>query len=219
MPTVTVNDTLARASVLLQDNTNIRWPLAELLNWLNDGQKEVVLRKPNASTKNVALPMVFGTKQSLPADGVQLLDVVRNTTGNAIRIVKREILDAQNPGWHASTPNAQVLHFCYSELDLKNFYVYPPNNGAGSVECVYSSSPANVGLTDVIAVDDIYLSALLDYILYRAYSKDAEYSSDPTRANSHYQAFVTSLGGKLAMESGISPNTQQGINPNLPRTK
>jgi hypothetical protein len=219
MATVTVNSTLARASVLLQDATNIRWPQAELLDWLNDGQREVVLRKPNASVKNVAQPMVVGTKQALPADGVQLIDVVRNVPGNAIRIVSREILDAQLPGWHSATPTAAVQHFCYSELDLKNFYVYPPNNGAGTVELIYSASPANAVIGGVISVDDIYQSALLDYIMYRAYSKDSEYSADPARATAHYTAFSNSLGGKLQMEAGASPNLKDGANPNLTRNK
>lgn len=108
MATVTVDSTLGRAAVLLQDPTNIRWPLPELLNWLNDGQREVVLRKPNASVRNAPLVMVAGTKQSIPADGVQLLDVVRNLPGSAIRIVDREILDAQLPDWHIATASSQV---------------------------------------------------------------------------------------------------------------
>ena len=100
MPTVTVNSTLARAAVLLQDVSNIRWPLPELLDWLNDGQREIVLKKPNASIKNEPFVLAVGTKQTLPADGVQLIDVVRNLPGTAIRIVSREILDAQLPDWH-----------------------------------------------------------------------------------------------------------------------
>ncbi len=219
MPTVTVDSTLARAAVLLQDATNIRWPLTELLNWFNDGQREVVLRKPNASVRNTALPMAQGTKQSIPSDGVQLLDVVRNLPGSAIRIVDREILDAQLPDWHIATQVAQVKHFCYSELDLKNFYVYPPNNGAGVIELIYSAAPANAVLGGVMSIDDIYQSALLDYVMYRAYSKDSEYSADPTRVAAHYAAFINSLGGKAQMEAGASPNANDPANPNLSRHK
>jgi len=216
MPTVTVDSTIARASVLLQDPTNIRWPKAELLDWLNDGQREVVLRKPNASTKNTAVNLVAGTKQSIPNDGVQLLDVVRNMSGDAIRIVDREILDAQLPGWHRMAQAPTVQHYCYSDLDLKNFYVYPPNNGAGQVELIYSASPAPAALGGVISVDDIYQSVLVDYIMYRAYSKDSEYAADPARVASYYTSFVNSLGGKLQMEVGADPNARNRANPNLP---
>ena len=218
MATVTVDSTLARASILLQDPTNIRWPLWELLNWLNDGQREVVLRKPNAFVRNTALVMIAGTKQSIPSDGVQLLDVVRNLPGSSIRIVDREILDAQLPDWHIMPAVSQVKHYCYSEQDLKNFYVYPPNNGAGVVELIYSASPNNCLIGGVISIDDIYQSALLDYVMYRAYSKDTEYNASPERVEKHYAAFMNSLGGKLQMETGLaSPNAKDSVNPNLPR--
>lgn len=217
MATVTVNATLARASVLLQDVTNIRWPQSELLDWLNDGQREIVLKKPNASVRNTAFTLAVGTKQQLPADGVQLIDVVRNLPGPAVRIVSREVLDAQLPNWHGAPGQTQVVHFCYSELDLRNFYVYPPNNGAGAVELIYSASPVNATLGGVISVDDIYQSVLLDYILYRAWSKDAEYASDPQRASAHYNAFSNSLGLKYQMEVGGSPNSMEVANPNVIR--
>lgn len=216
MATVTVDSTLERAAVLLQDSTNIRWPLTELLNWLNDGQREVVLRKPNASVRNTDFPLAVGTKQAIPPDGVQLIDVVRNLPGNSIRIVDREILDAQVSDWHTLQPTKAVRHFCYSEMDLKNFYVFPPNDGTGTVELIYSASPVNAVLGGVISIDDIYQSALLDYIMYRAYSKDSEYAADSARVTTHYTAFTNSLGGKLQMEVGASPNTKEGINPNLP---
>lgn len=206
MPTVTVMSTIARASVLLQDATNIRWPKAELLDWLNDGQREIVLRKPNASTRNTSVNLVAGSKQVIPNDGVQLLDVVRNVNGSSIRIVDREILDAQLPDWHTMAQAKGVQHYCYSDKDLKTFYVYPPNNGAGQVDLVYSAAPAPAALDGVISIDDIYQSALVDYILYRAYSKDSEYAADPARVASYYTSFVNSLGGKLRMEIAASPN-------------
>ncbi len=217
MATVTVEAILSRAAVLLQDATNIRWPKLELLDWLNDGQREIVLKKPNAYVKNAALPLIMGSKQTIPSDGVQLLKVVRNLPGNAIRIVDMEILDSQAPNWHMNAPQQQVVHYCYHEQDLKNFYVYPPNNGAGVVELVYSAAPPNTILGGVIAIDDIYLSALVDYVMYRAYGKDAEFAADPQRANNHYIAFSNALGGKMQMEVGFDPNTKAQFNPNLPR--
>ncbi len=56
-----------------------------------------MLHKPNASVKNTAQALVAGTRQSLPVDGVQLLAVVRNLPGPAVRIVMRKILDALCP--------------------------------------------------------------------------------------------------------------------------
>ena len=42
MATTKVVDILDRASIILQDNTNVRFPNDELLKFFNDAQKEVV---------------------------------------------------------------------------------------------------------------------------------------------------------------------------------
>ena len=217
MPTFQVNALLGRAAKLLQDDiSNIRWPLAELLTWLNDGQREIVLHKPNASVKNTAFNLVADTKQALPADAIQLLSVMRNLPrGRSIERADIIILNQQSPDWHSEPPTVVVKHFCYSVWDLKNFYVYPPNNGTGVVELVYSASPADAVENGVISLDDIYQTVLLDYILYRAWSKDAEYASNPQRANAHYMAFGNALGVKLQMEKASSGTATGSGNPNL----
>lgn len=223
MATITVSSVLARCAVLLQDPTNIRWPQAELLDWLNDGQREIALYKPNAFVKNQSVLLTAGTKQSLPADGVSLVDVVRNmgangtTPGSAVRAVAREILDSQTPDWHAAGQVASVKHFVYSVLDPKNFYVYPPSDGTGRVEIIYVAAPADAALVGTITLDDIFVTALVNYIMYRAYSKDAEFAANATAAQAYYQAFQGNLAGKAGAEAASNPNAAlMPFNPNLP---
>jgi len=221
MSTITAGALIDRSSIILQDTTNIRWPRPELLGWLNDGEREIVLHKPNAYIKNVATALTSGSKQALPLDGVSLIDVPRNVNGNAIRVVSREILDAQTPGWHTSTPNAVIKHYVYSPLDPKTYYVYPPSTGAGSnVDLVYAAAPADVSEGSSILVDDVYATALINYMLYRAYSKDAEYAANATAATAYYQQFMTLLGAKVTAETVTSPNQALGgFNPNLPASQ
>lgn len=216
MSTVTTKSIIKRSSILLQDTTNIRWPEIELLDWFNDGQCEIALYKPNSFVRNTDIVLVAGTKQSLPSDGNSLVDIPRNTGGNAVRIVSREVLDAQIPDWHlTSKANAKVVHYCYSEHNPKNFYVYPPSPGGNSVEIIYNASPASATLDGVILIDDIYASALVDYICYRAYSKDTEYAANIANAGGHYQAFLTAIKGKLAGEMATDPNARGKSNPNV----
>jgi hypothetical protein len=221
MATVTVASVIDKTQVILQDTTGIRWPDDELLGWLNDGQREIVLYKPNTFVRNTSVRMSSGTKQGLPADGVQLIDVVRNmgingsTAGRAIRITMREILDSQIPNWHTETPDNEVKHYMYSMLDPKNFYVYPPNTGNGYVELVYGAAPTDATLNSTITLDDIYQTILVDYILYRAYSKDTEFAADVNRASSHQQAYLTALTGKAKVEIGANPNSMAPANPNI----
>lgn len=75
MPTILASSIITKAATLLQDPTNVRWPADELLGWLNDGQREIVLQKPDAYSINEAVKLAAGTKQALPAAGIRLLAV------------------------------------------------------------------------------------------------------------------------------------------------
>jgi hypothetical protein len=46
---------------------------------------------------------------------------------------------------------------------------------------------------------------MLDYMLYRAYSKDAEYAANAQRAVAHFQAFQNALGVKSQTEAVSQP--------------
>jgi hypothetical protein len=225
MATITVASILTKVSTILQDPSNIRWPTDELILWLNDGQREVALYKPNAFVINTAVICATGTKQTLPAAALSLIDVVRNmgtngtTPGNAIRAVSREILDSQVPGWHSSTASAVVKHFVYSALDSKTFYVYPPQpaSSQGYIELVYIAAPTDATSGSTITIDDIYVTGLINYTLYRAYSKDAEYANNTALAASYYQQFQGLLQGKVTAEAASNPNQALApFNPNLP---
>lgn len=227
MATITGTSLIDKVQTLIQDATGIRWPRDELLNYLNDGQREVVMLRPEASVSNVAKALIAGsTKQSLPDDGLMLIDVTRNmgangtTPGRSIRIVSREVLDAQCPDWHTDTNTlGEVQHFMYDPRDPRNFYVYPKApDGTWHIEIVYSSSPANTDdAGGVIGIDDIYSNALMDYVLYRAYSKDAEYTQNANLAAAYYGAFSNSLGVKTAAEQTRNPNlSAMPFNPNVP---
>lgn len=217
MANVSVQSILFRASTLLQDITNIRWPQAELLEWLISGQREIVLFKPNASVKNVDFALGAGAKQTIPNDGLTLVDIPRNSNGlQAVTLVSRQILDAQVPGWSApAKANATVIHYCYSPNDPKHFYVYPPSPGGNSVEIIYNANPSDATLNGTITIDDIYESPLVDYIVYRAYSKDTEYAVNADNARKYYDSFQFAIKGKYAAEALTNPNAQAKGNPNV----
>lgn len=216
MGTITAGAIIDKAEIIIQDATNIRWPQSELLGWLNDGQREVVLHKPSASVVNASVALTTGTtKQSIPASGVQLIDVVRNmgaagsTPGAAVRIVSREVLDAQLPNWHAdSNVGGDIKHYMFDPRDPKTFYVYPKAPATSwYVELVYSASPSDCAtIASTIALDDIYANALMNYVLFRAYSKDATYAQNASLAGASYQLFMTAITGKASNEQVNNPN-------------
>lgn len=228
---ITAQSIVRRAVETLQDTTSIRWPVNELVRYLNDGQREVVLYRPDSMVTNATLTCAVGTKQSLPANGAKLIEVVRNAassgTKKAVRMVNREILDAQTPGWHSIDGAVDALHFMYDPRDPKTFYVYPPALVTTQLDIVYAAYPTDVtepadgalysAVTGNISLPDIYGNALLDWVLYRAYSKDSEYAGNANRAQAHYAAFAAALGNEIKATIGVAPNPQG--NPNRASTQ
>lgn len=213
MATTKVVDILDRAGIILQDNTNVRFPNEELLKFFNDAQKEVVLHRPDAKMVNTTFDCSTGSKQTLPSAALRLIEVVRNVGGRAITQVQRRILDETLPNWHETAAGTnKIEHFVYDPADPKNFYVYPKAaSGTHSLEIVFSSSPSEIAIsnfvtdTSVISVDDVYANCLLDYVLYRSYQKDSEFAGNAQRAMMHYQSFATALGIKTQADSATTP--------------
>lgn len=217
MGTVTAGTLIDRAAILLQDSTNIRWPRTELLDWIGEAQQYIVAVKPGANAKIAQMALAAGTRQALPSDGASLIDIPRNTSGAAIRIVSREILDAQTPGWHTMAQSATVKHYMYDPNVPSQFYVYPPNNGSGSVEMYYAATPGAVASeATAISLNDFYAPAILNFVMYRAYSKDSDYAANDANAKAYFAAFEAALSGKQAFEGVTNPN--QALAPMNPNT-
>lgn len=215
---ITAQSIIQRVVITLQDTTSIRWPANELVRYLNDGQREVAMLRPDATVTNATKALSAGAKQSLPADGAKLLDITRNTSGSkrAVRMTTRTILDSQLPNWQNATAVTEILHYTYDPRDPKVFYVYPPAAAAdASVEIVYSAYPAGItepadgalytAITGNIALPDIYANPLADYVLYRAYTKDTEFAGNAARAQAHYGAFTGALNAELSGTAGVTP--------------
>lgn len=227
---ITAQSIIRRVVETLQDNTSVRWPINQLVRFLNDGQREICMYRKDAMSKNATVTLVAGTRQALPADGTNLIEPIRNNSTaskRAVRIVNREILDAQLPGWHSISGVSEILHVIYDVREPKVFYVYPPALATGAaLDIVYSAVPADVAepadgttytaVTGDISVPDVYANALQDYILYRAYSKDSEYAGNTSRATTNYAAFANSLG--IEIKAALAAGPSQAGNPNRTAT-
>lgn len=223
--TIAAQSIIRRAVETLQDTTSIRWPVQELVRYLNDAQREVVLYRPDSMVTNTTLTCTAGSRQSLPANGAKLIEVVRNAaatgTKRAVRMVNREILDAQTPGWHSITGAVDALHFVYDPRDPKTFYVYPPALATTQLDIVYAAYPTDVtepadgalytAVTGSISLPDIYGNALLDYVLARCFMKDSEYAGNAQRAQAHYQLFATALGVELKGAMSFAPTAKNAL--------
>ncbi len=218
---------VASARTLLQDASGVRWTDAELLGYLNEGQGAVVVLKPTAYVKVAVVELVAGTRQQIPDDGEQLIDVTRNlgtngtTPGRAIRIVDRGLMDAADINWHAADPSAETRNYMYELTAPKYYMVSPPQpaSARGHVEIVYGAIPPAVALDGNIALADSYRGALLDYVLSRALQKETEVTAGTNKPLMHRTAFISSVTGKALGEVATNPNATAPAAPAKPNAR
>jgi len=222
MATVKVVDLIVRARTLLQDEDSVRWTVTELQYWLNDGYRDVLNLRPDSNTLTGEFTCVAGPRQVLTTtfpNASRLVSVVRNTapTSNkyGVRLVNRRTLDDQRKGWYADTPTVSIEEYMFDPRQPREFLVYPPATTAARLEVAYAQIPTphtlsesqltNTATAETIRIDDSFANALLDYVLYRAYSKDAEQQGNAARAVAHFQAFQNSLGVAAQANAASQP--------------
>jgi|FLYM01.1.fsa_nt_gi hypothetical protein len=231
---MTGREIMERAGILLLDEEFARWTLPELADWINEGVRAIILAKPSAHASTRILSLAEGTWQQVAEVAgepvpLSLIDIRRNLRdtnsprvgGRIVRAVSRTMLDAQDPYWHDPTRTRyrkEVRHFVFDEENPLEFYVYPGNDGTGVVEAIVSSLPTRLAASgdenelasyaSDIGLPEPYSVPLLDYVCYRAQSKD-DLTGNAGRAAAHYQQFATAIGLKIQVEGATSPNARR----------
>lgn len=248
--TYTVREVLWRVSGLLNDTDPQfdRWPEIELVGWLNDAHLAIAKFLPMASSRVDAIKLKPGTRQSLetiaaadciPGDGttptapilgMQLLSLNRNmgasgaSPGRTIRVVDRDVLDAQLSGWHTVT-GTEVREFTYDPQVPRYFYVSPGVHASTAVwvEAAYNAQPIRIPAggnpgsevylfsgsnATKISLADEYMDDLVNYTAARARMKNNDVTGEGN-ANIFAQMFLGSLNSKVQAVSGSNPNLKQ----------
>ena len=213
---ILVQSIIDRTTDLLVDKDRsadgARWSDDELIRWINDSRAAIVTRRPAACPKVTVVTLAEGSFQAVPDDGVQLLDVIRNmgttgtTPGRSIRRTDRQNIDDLDSYWHAGASKTEISQFSFDDRIPNNYFVYPPAKAGTKVQIAYSAIPAPVSkLTDQLDLYDYFIEAVVNYVAYRAKSKDSEYAN-AAEAAAFYGAFNDALGAQAQSQSNTSPN-------------
>ena len=191
-------DLLAVVSAELQDESRVRWPLEELAGFVDDGQMYCLTKAPHAACEERTLTLAEGSRQSVPADCLGVLEMFRNDGGKrrAISQVRRTDMDAALPTWSDTRPKQAVVHFVQDARTPQQFEVWPAALEGAQVQALLALRPRPVGAdaSGELTLRDEFIEALRHYVLYRAWSKDAEYASNAQLAVTHLQACHEALG-------------------------
>jgi hypothetical protein len=234
--TITAQSIIRRATDLLQDQDSVRWPVNELVRWLNDAQRAIIKVRPDTMNTTATMRLAVGTRQSLmsgtAAAGVaalspvpsKLIEITRNMAASsakqAVRQIERALMDRQSPEWHSITPVIDVRNYMFDERDPRCFYVYPPATSASELEVMYSAYPTDItepangslytAISGNVSLPDIYADDLLHLVLAKAYMKDSEYAGDVNRAASYVALVTASLGAEIAATLAVKPRMKPG---------
>lgn len=185
----TVQSLLDRFDALMNDVGSVRWPTAERLMWVNDGQRELVTFKDDAFVKHATITTTTGARQQVPSDCHKVLMVRVGTTGQAVLPCDRTALDAFSPAWMTALSTSAPKNWMPDE-SAEYIWVYPAQQTPGaSLPVTYSAYPPVAAQGDSLSVRDGYASNVLNYMLYRAYSKDAETAGNAELAAAAYRLF------------------------------
>lgn len=209
-----------RVSEVLQDVGRTTWTEQQLLEWANDAVRSLVLVRPDTTAVKESVALVDGTSQRLiGANDLRFIQATRNMgssgsiPGRAITQGDVRAMDAYNPSWHTDSSGQEVRHYFFDEARPREFWVYPPVSlalGPVYVEVVKSVVPGVItAVGDTVPVDDIYAPALIEWMLYRAFIRDADDTPSVTRATWHFRGFFNLLQVKMRADMAIHPKVRE----------
>lgn len=199
---------ISSATTTLQDPDNIRWSVPELLVYLNEGIRELITKRPDANPVKATITPVAGARQQIPAAGVAFIDVLGNATGQQRAITKVDVnlVSAINRDWRSSRSYGAARHFMFDPREPRVFDLFPPSSGTGSIDILYSAFPVDMtSASEAVPVSDQWQNALLNFVLSRAYSKDAEFGGNATAAAAYMGVFNAAIGEQLQSSIAVTP--------------
>lgn len=204
--TIKANTPITLAANLLGDPTYQSWRIEHHYEYLNDALRVLGILKPGyfatlhkwqlaANKAEQTIPtgfyLILRDPYNMGTDG--------NTYGRSITPVPASALDQIVTDWRNATPAAAIKHYVYdAERAPQRFEVYPRPNAAIYAQGELAADPTKVSdQNDTLSCHDTAAPALVEWMLYRAFSREDEDTFAPQKAAAHAGLFFQMLGLKV----------------------
>lgn len=209
--------------IIHDESAPFRWSDAELIDYVNAGDRQTVSLLPEANTIETIEDTLTSrvARQSLPAGGIKFIKVARNyadggtTPQGVVRFVEKDALDTYEPTWEyvsIKTDGANYFeHFCHDDREPAVYYLYPaPAADNKRVAVVYSAIPALMAAVgDTLPLDDKYINPLVQYTIYRALTKESRETLPDAFRQDLWQNYLVSLGIQEQAQEKVSPTVNR----------
>jgi hypothetical protein len=205
--------------IIHDESATFRWSDAELITYINAAQRQTVTLVPAANT--VETIETTGTsrvaRQALPAGGIKFLKVSRNyaddgtTPQGVLRYAEKDALDTYEPTWEYVSTKADGAnyfeHFMHDKREKTIYYLYPPPVAdAKRLAVVYSAVPTVITVVgDSLVLADEYQNAVVQYVIYRALTKESRESLPSAFRQELWQNYLVALGLQRDVEIAVGP--------------
>ncbi|MFB1077622.1 phage adaptor protein [Photobacterium damselae] len=192
-----VNDIITRVAIELVDPKMVRWHREDLISYLSDAVSAIAMRRPSLFSKNIRIES-NESPINLPDDCFQLL-VVDSINDISAQYVLIEKLNQFNPYWRKE----KGIPTCWTKHDNETtkFWLYPQPLDVVSISIQYAKTPIVNEDTTIIALPNIFFGALVDFILYRAFSRDSENPTESAKSQLHFQSFILFMNDSQTLKS------------------
>jgi hypothetical protein len=121
-------------------------------------------------------------------------------------------LDTFEPTWEYVSAKADAAnyfeHYCHDPREPTVFYLYPaPAADNKKVAVVYSAVPTAVSAVgDAFPLADEYINAAIQYIVYRALTKESRETMPDAFQQDLWQNYLVALGFKQKADERVDPS-------------
>lgn len=215
---VLTQSVIDRVDHVTSDPQRKRFRLADIATFINEAQSLIAEVAARASAKTLAFTMGAGAHQDLRTDTatrwIRLHEVVCHAdnsgapTGPTLRRMDRGMLDRVDRAWRSASPVAQPVEYAQDETLPFEFDLYPPAVAGGKLFVVASVRPADIcalnpggtalaNPSEVIGLNDGFDIPMVDWVLYRLFSRETSDQAYQVRAKDHFAAAQAALGVTL----------------------
>lgn len=189
--TKTVTDVITSVNRQFGDESGVQITSADIIRWINDGQREIVIKNPEVNQAMVNINVVAGQTQFPVLANIPDIMVIHSIHFRGQILRAMSFVQAQEQIIQSDDTRTQDTPlFWYEYAGVINVWPIPTTDYAGGLTIFYSSAPAVVDSTSApLTVPDSYFKALVDYCTAQAHELDQDFAA----ANVKAQQFETSI--------------------------
>ncbi|OEE65852.1 hypothetical protein A1OO_08570 [Enterovibrio norvegicus FF-33] len=191
-----ISDVINVMAEQLIDKRFVRWSEAELLLYINQALSILAVNLPDEFRRTDTVNSE-SSEVVLPEGAISLMSVDA-VDDMGVSFVALEKLNQLDPMWRVR--EGQPSSWTQAREEKTRYWLYPSPSHAVSVTHTYSAFSFLHG-DDVLPIKDAYVSAVMDFVLHRAYGKDGQNASEQNKSLLHLQLFNAAIGNVMDLSA------------------